>query len=427
MFINIKLQECIYNWFPVIIFLSFWICSYLIYHFGPFVNAGLNIETHIYFITALTIFIIAYKISLGNSFQLPNKFTGIDNITAINALHKTIWWSFLGTALLIIDRITSGAGSIEVFQNDLENLRQDYANKTTFITTLGVIPQSFKIITFSSYFYCISNKIKVTKLTHIIIILIMSLEIINMVLSANRGSLFFFSTYLLFFAFFCLRINLIKIFLSKKYRLKIIFITILALASLEYFYYIARYRETDSTVIYRGIEASYLLKNPEYEGDYGDLGAIYLLFNYLTAGLDYTNEIIKHVDIINFDFISALGVRVESQVAKFNPDFIFPAKIKMAEWVAAENLSVYGWSSIFGCSLAFFGIVGSFIFFFIIGYLTGYSAKKYNQTNKLGWLTITFTLYISLNMSFDWIVRDYDQFLAIVFGFFLINKKRKAS
>lgn len=424
-----KINNFVYYWFPVLPFLAYWIVAYIAFNFGPFVTPILDASTHIYIMLYMVVFAISYRLGLKKSNFPVRSCSGADDALAIKLLKRTTWLAFIGTLIFIYDKLSSGAGSFSAVQNELSSIRGDNSEKVTFLTTLAVIPQSFKIVAIAIYFYSNWRKLKIPKTAHLLISLMILLELVNMVLSANRGSLFWILSYAIFYFIFCSRVNIIsEIFSLKNIRIKL-FLLVSFLIAYSYFIWVAENRVVNSTAVYLGAEAFSLLKEPEgysFE-NYSTLGAEYQIFYYLTHGFQYTDAILKHTAIFNIDLVSPLGIRVESQISRFITGYTHPAKADILTWLDSEGLNLSGWPTIFGASLAYFGILGSLCFSAFIGFFSGYSVRRWMQSFGLGWLIIVLLIFSSLNMSFDWIIRDFDQFTALAFGIFLINRKSKFS
>jgi oligosaccharide repeat unit polymerase len=420
-------SNAIFYWFPVLPFLAYWIIAYLILNFGPFITPELSFFTHVYVVLYILIFAISYRLGLKIWKFSDHPCDEIDDKLALKILSKVGLLSLIGTILFVYDRITAGAGSFDAVQNELSKVRGDSAERITFLTTLAVIPQSFRMVAFATYFYCMLRRLSVSINIHLTFFLMIMLELTNMVLSANRGSLFWIISYGLFFVIFCLKINIFSDFFSLKYLKIRFFILTLILVSYLYFLWVAENRVVSATAEYLGRQAFDLLKDPTgySSDDYSTLGAKHQFFYYLTHGFEYTDAILKNAAIINFDFISPLGIRVESQISRIIPEYVFPAKINILAWVLKEGLSTSGWPTIFGASLAYFGILGSLIFVIFLGYICGFVMRKWLKSSRLGWLILILLIFSSLNMSFDWIIRDFEQFVALVFGVFLVRQKKK--
>jgi len=419
-----------HSWFPVLPFLGYWALAYTAFHFGPFETPSISTQTHVFFLLSIALFVIGYRRGIGTNLDRVQEWYRVAEVVSAEKLARpAIWLMFIGTSLLVFDRLISGAGSVELVRTQMANLRQDYVDNTTILTTLAVIPQSFYLVALASYFYCLKSLVVLPLRIHMLVVLALCIEIFNMVLSANRGALLWIATYALFYAFFCARLSITRDIFAKRNALKLAVFVLFCSVSFAYFLYVAENREVESTVNYLGREASFLLKDNLASGadDYGNLAARYQIFSYLTHGFPYLDVVYQNAPLIHLDLLSPLGVRVEAQIARFIPDYMFPAKEKIVMWIQSAGLSRYNWVSTFGAALTFFGILGALIFFLLLGFSAGYATRRTLQTNKLGWFILTFTIYASLNMSFDWILRNFDQFVALAIAFYLIARRSRAA
>jgi oligosaccharide repeat unit polymerase len=414
-------------WFPALPFLAYWLAAYFQFNFGKYVTPSISLETHFFVISYFLIFTFFYKIGIRYRREPKFNYAGTDDKIALKILKISSWLLFIGTLLYVYDRLSSGAGSFDIVQNELSSVRGGMSDETTLITTIAVIPQSFKLVAIASYFFSIERNLRIPKYVHIILISTVMLEIVNMILSANRGALFWIISYVFFYLIYIKRRNILSDIFSNKYLIAKILLICTIFAAYTYFVWVAENRVVAATADYLGRQAYFLLKDPDNitEINYSRFGGEYQIFYYLTHGFNYTDAILKHAPIINFDFLSPLGIRIEFQLQRFNSEYQFPAKIDLFKWMTASGLSTSGWASIFGASLAYFGIIGSLIFSAIVGYFSGYSSRRWLKTRSLGWLIIVLLVFSSLNMSFDWILKDFDQFMAIIIGVTLILKRKK--
>lgn len=422
--LSAKIDGFLYSWFPVLPFLGYWVVAYGLFNFGSFVTPNIDIWTHIFIGAYMALFSIAYRVALRKSRKIINPSNGGDARVAIRLLRQASVLTFIGSLIFIYDRLASGAGSFAAVQTELYSVREELVEKVTILTTLAVIPQSFRIVAFAAYFYCLLKKLRIGVTTHILMSGVVALELLNMTLSANRGSLFWLMSYAVFYFIFVAKRSAMAMMLpGKKIGIKVLFI-IAAAISYFYFSWVAENRVASSTAEYLGKQAFYMLKNPfEYNlNSYSKLGAEYQLFYYLTHGFAYIDAILQHAELLHFDFISPLGLRVEAQLSRFIPGYEHPAKALMLTWFDMEGLSRFGWPTVFGASVAYFGIIGALFFSIFAGYFSGYSVRRWERTNNLGWLIIVFLIFSSLNMSFDWIIRNFDQYVAFLVGIYLIRR-----
>lgn len=415
-----------YKWFPVLPFMLYWIISFILYDFGPFVNTELDLNTYLYLGLCFLLFAAFYRNGLKSSHWNSSTTCESDVTVTFNILRWSSFLTLIGTILLLVDRIQSGSGSLDLVLNRLEDVREYYVNKTTILTAIAVVPQSFRLVAFSSYFYCLKNKILVPKKIHLCMFATISCELYNMILAANRGILFWLTTYWLFYLFFCKQVSVKELLLSKGYfKLRCAFLAII-LISLSYFYFVAKNRDDSSYLTQLGTQVS---SYSRYSLDYSffddkSLGAAYQLFTYGTHEFEYINTFVKNAEIINFDFITPLGPRIEYQITKIFPSYVSSSKETGQQWMKNDGLSIFGWASTFGWSLAFFGFLGSFMFFGTLGFMSGSFVRLYLNSQEFGWFLLVFVMYASLNMSFDWVLKDIEQFVAVIMAIVLIKNAR---
>lgn len=424
-----KKNKKLYKWIPVSPLLLYWMIAYFLFNFGVFKTPEIEIETHIYFIAYLALFSIAYYIGLRKprKYLESNFLDSYHDAKTIKILRYSSFLFFIGALLYLYDRLSSGAGSLELVQEELYNIRGEYSKNTSLITTLGVIPFSAKIICFGVLFYRRYKNFSIPLSAQFFIAFGIFSELYNMVLGANRGALLFYIYYLAFFIFFVTGFELKEIFTKKKSVLYLSIVFLAVYMANQYFLWVAENRVVLHVAERVGMEAFYALKDQSMfrNYDYAALGAIHQIHYYLTHGFEYTNAIIKHAPIINFDIFSALGTRVEGQIQRFSPEFIFPARSDLLRWIDIEGLMLSGWPSIFGYSMALFGIFGSLILSPLFGYIFGSLVKNWSCDGDFGSFLLVFLIYVSLILSFDWIVRGFDQYAALLFGVYLQLKFSK--
>ena len=425
--LNQKRLNAFYLWFPVLPLLGYWGLAYLLYNFGKYNTPPISIESHIFVLAYLAIFAVSYRYGLRIKKEPHPRCQIMSDRSTQRILGFSSWMLFLGTLIFLYDKLSSGASSPDLVLNELYSIREEHLENTTFLTTLAVVPQSFKSVAISAYFYALWRGIHIPKSIHIVIIATVLLEIANMVLSASRGALFWTLSYVAFYLIYIQRINVFREMFSLNNLLIKALLFVLIIAAYSYFAWVAENRVVSATAEYLGRQAYFQLKNSSRVDsvDYSRLGAEYQIFYYLTHGFEYTDAIIKHAPIINFDIVSPLGIRVESQLRKLSPGYVHPAKVELLAIMEEEGLNTSGWPTIFGASLAYFGIIGSLIFSGVIGYASGYASRKWLSLRSLGWLIIVTLIFSSLNMSFDWIVRDFDQFVALAFGLYLVSTRSR--
>ena len=399
----------------------------MLYNFGPFLNPDLEPETVLYIFVMMFMFISTYSFGLGTRKNLILQPAHENADTIHRILFVTSIMTFVGAGIILFDRISSGAASIDLVVNSIESLRDDdYMRRLTPLTAVGVIPQSFRLVAFASYFYSMMNKFHISIIIHALFMGIMTIDLLTMLLTASRGMLFWLGTYWIFYVIFCRRISIIKTIFSYRYMFaKVVAFSLIAV-SFWFFYYVSRNRSAEAYLKVLGdaaIEKNNISAITE-NLDSADLGALYSLTSYVTSEFEYINACVKHSEWIAFNPVAALGIRVTSQLSKIWPAYTPAAKILVNQWIAQEGLSPAGWVSIFGVTLACFGIIGSAGFYSILGLLCGKCTRMFIRTNNFSWFIFIFLIFVSFNLSFDWIIRDFEQYNALMFAFILLAKAR---
>jgi len=410
------------RWFPIIPFLAYWVSTFILRIIGPYYHNRLETKTYIYLFLCMFLFVFFYFNNVKNTFRLfknPHKY---QVIKAYNWLKWTALFSLIGESGFIIDRLITGAGSISKTLYETEYVRAYYNQNTSILTTISVIPQSLLFIALTTYFYCISYRLKIKKWIHICIILQLLLIVFNSFLMTDRGSIFWILTYLAFYVFFVRGASIKKFLIARDYLIIRTILSVGIAILCIYSFFIAQKRNEKSVIrdliVLSDINRRYPIniKKPENEA------AFYQLVQYGTHEYDYIDAFVRNGEILAFRPDSFFGMRFYLQIARFIPDYIPKGKRIALEWMEKEGLSPSGWPSVFGCTIPFFGFLGSFIFFAIVGGFTGRMVRRYNNHGEFGALLIIFCLYSGLNRSFDWIFGDFSQLAGFLIGGYLLSK-----
>lgn len=404
-------------WVPVLPFYGFWVISFAAYYFGPFVYRGLSFGTIFYIGFVFLVFTFLYNLGLhsGGGKWRVKSYNYLLNASGILVA--------IGALLMLYDRQSTGSGNLDAVLNEMYNVRELYSKNTSFLTTIAVVPYSFKTVFIATLFYSVINKIKLTKIALVCLVILVVCDLANMVLSANRGMLYWYFCYFLFYLLFVRGLHPLSLISFNK---RAVALMLVAGVSLSYFYFVSENRTVDSTL-------EYLALNSENEMRYNgfgeslslvQLGAFEQLYSYITHGLEYTDIILGHANFLYFDPVSPFGIRVVSQIQRFYPDYMTPTSLRINEWLFLSGKSIYGWSSVFGISLAAFGIFGSIIFFGFYGYFSGVAVGRFNKTGHLAWLIVVFGIFDSMLITFDWFIRDFGLLVALICAFFLLHRFR---
>lgn len=417
--------------FLIVPFVGYWVLSYFLFLFGPFMTPQIGPWTHLYVGTCLLLFLFVYM-AISTSAK-RNHVEEVEQRVSIQLAYKTLRstapiYAF-GALLMTVDKIFFATSLETVLYS--ENAREIANENITFLTTISVIPYSFKLVALASYFY-LMRYVSVSRRCHAYVGFAILMELLNMVFTGNRGAVFYLLYYMLFYMFYSkgLRFSQLAIAL-KSYRVIAALLPVLLFA-IVYFGWVADHRVQDTTAMYLGREARAALKNPSQFSWLTDEGlhGYYQLFYYLTHGFSYIDAILRHAPILNVDVISPMGIRVEAQIGRFMPGYIFPAKLQMLNWISAEGLSRFGWPTIFGASAAYFGYLGSYIFFLVLAIAAATAVKSFIGYQRLTSFLMTFLIFNMLVLSMDWVVRDFDVYVGLLFVFLMHNREirlRKAA
>ena len=416
-------------WFPIIPFLFFWIASFATYHVGPIIYPSLHFSTYIYLLSSFFLFIIGYRVGLRRinknksvSYAQVNR----NNIFIVSKLRYFSFFGFIGTLGFVVDKLITGAGSIDRTLNHTGEIRTDIIAITP-LTTFSVLPYSFLLIALAVYFYALGMKWKVSKYTHFFIFGSMFLLAFNSFLSVNRGSFFWILTYAAFYIFFIKSESVKGLLWKRQYKkirkILLIFLTI----SLMYFAFIAKNRNLDDglyylTQSYIPVDRYDLLENSD---DPDKLASYFLLSSYASGGFRYIDSFLQLSEPLYFNPIWLIGGRTLDQYRRIAPDFVSGAVELNLEWRAQSGLSYFGWPTIFGWNIAMFGYFGAVIFTYFLGFTFGRVVSNFIYRFDVGSLIIIFGLYGAFNMSFNWIGGDLTHNLCYLYGLFLILAPRK--
>jgi hypothetical protein len=202
---------------------------------------------------------------------------------------------------------------------------------------------------------------------------------------------------------------------------------VLIICSFSYFFFVASSRTVASTLEYQGQKGSESIRWEFLDRNMSDLdkGAFLQLYKYFNHGLEYTDVIVQSSPILDFDFVALLGGRVISQIRRFDPSFTTSSDSLRRAALTQSGKSLYGWPSVFGIAASSLGIVGSVVFFTLIGFWTGRCFKNFLVSNSFPFFILIFSLYNCYLFSFDWFVRDFSFFTSLfVASFFLLVPKK---
>jgi hypothetical protein len=420
-----KLKIGLKHWIMVLPFILFWFLSLFLYYFGIYEYKGISPYGLIYVLFSLLNFIIFYNFAL--HLKLKKTFSNID----INKVTKIASYmgasTLIGVFLFVLDKARLGSELIFILQTELYNAREFLEGKLTYLTTIGVLFYSFKSVFFITIFFLAKQNIKISKVTKGMLVIVLILDLVNMYFSANRGMLYSYFAYFIFYLVYVRNYKFKSFF--KINKISIAFI-LFCLMSGSYFFYVANNRTIDTTLEYQA-ENSQLELKYDFIAEHltlQQLGSFEGLYNYFTHGLEYTDTIVLNTNtVFNFDIVSALGIRFKSQIKKIYPSYKSGSTQVVDNILLNANKSIYGWPSVFGFSIVFFGLVGGIIFFCLIGFLAGCVQKKSDISGSYIWIIMSFSIYECMLLSYDWFIRDFNFLFSLLFCFYLATNYEKYS
>jgi hypothetical protein len=425
-------------WFPVILFVAYWLNSYLNYHFGFLVSEPLQVKTHIYLWSSMLLFGFGYTLGLGKPKRVlvrdcPQVWAMNKELLVILKLLLVI--VFIGTSGMIADRILSGAGSIQQTLEETEFVRAEFMSGTTLMTTLSMALFMFEFIALALYFLAVATEYKIPKHCHILVYGTFALLCFNSFLSTNRGNFFAVVTYVLFMLFYVQGARIREIMLARRYFVLRIGGMAFVVLALFYFFWISRHRSSsdwlESMETYNFSDRDrYGLYQMEFAAN--DVSSFLLTYSYACEGYQYIDLFVTKADPFYFSPLLLIGNRTIRQITRFMPKGIRDRKFSAVErgnsWRESAGLSSYGWPTVWGWNLAAFGYVGAVIFMFLYGWWLGYCSGQFLRFANAGALMICFANYSILMNSYNSLGGDIPHQLAIFTGtYILITSQRKQS
>ncbi len=401
----------------VSLFLLYWLVSLLFSLANIFPDTyKVAPITYIYVFFMLMLFLSFYEI--GYKYYVvftvnTRRFITISAHDFENRLRIFEGLALQGEILFLLDKYRVGALNLTYLLTNMLEFNEKLADRSTILTTIGVIPQSFRMSAIGLYLYGSLNGIKYSRSIKVGFVSIIILDILLMIFSANRGAIFFYLGYFLFY-FIYLR-DFRKP--SRKNIMRILLLAILVCTgAISYSLFVAKNRIGVSTSANLGKMQDY---NPKYSKylsgvDYATIGAISSLYKYLTHEYNYIDAILKNAKIVNVAIIPPLGIRIRSQVNKLFPSYVSPSDMELRKIISSSALSSSGWSSMFGLIVLWFGLAGAFFFIVTLGYVCGLVTKQANTFPTIGRWLLAFLVFNSLALSFDWIIRDFDQMVCLI-------------
>ncbi len=412
------------DWFPALPFLAYWIGTFLLYEFGPIINAPLRPQTYVYILGGLACFAASYAAGMkGRRPQTPP-----DLEREVESAHTWLQWTapaaLIGTAGLVADRLLSGAGSVSRTLTETEFVREEFGFNTTWITTLSVAPYCLSLVCLAAYFLCLKHR-RLPRAMHLMVFAQLALIAYNAFLSVNRGVFLWLLTYGVFYIFF-VRGTSVRTFLSSRaFRATRIAFVAFFVASMLYMYFIARYRNSEMYLTYLASTEVTTERYTLEDIDVSTAGALISLIGYGTHEYNFIDAFLERAEPLAFNPGYLAGSRVLDQVRRFDPSFETQAETTARVWINDAGLPPYAWPSVFGWLLTMFGYVGAPVFLVLLGFACGRLVRTYLATGALGALVLVFCLYTALNMSFNWIGGDLQQNTGYLVGAVLLLWRRQ--
>lgn len=405
-----------YRWYPAVPFLTYWAVGGIAFIAGPFRTPALEWSTWFYLVAAASSFVISYGIVVhGEQTHRGERDRERCSKTLVRALLWTTGLTLIGSAIMVSDRLASGAGSFEKSLSETAEVREYYSYNTTWRTTIAVLPASFKIVALALYLFVSARHRPIPFQATLMMMAVVGLDLFNMVLMTNRGALFLLVMYVPFYVLFVKRRSVGDLLWSRRSLTYMPVAVVVVVAAGAYFFFIARNRQVESTVAHIGANARADCKIPEVIQDVDDatLGALFQLYTYGTHQFVYIDAFAKRAPLLAFEPGALMGIRVTAQIQRFWPAYVPTAKATANEWIANEGLSLSGWPGCFGWALAAFGTVGAVGFFAALGAACAMCVRRFVETERFAWFLLVVLCYVSLTISFDWFLVNFDQYTAM--------------
>jgi oligosaccharide repeat unit polymerase len=416
-------------WFPAMPFILYWVGTFLLYHFGPLVNRPLEWSTHAYLFIAFTGFVAAYRFGVGPVGRRapPDRALLVRSQgPALRLLHVFVLLGALGCLGFVADRLMSGAGSVAKTINETEFVREEYAETTTLLTTLSVIPYSFSLAGLALYFYACALRCKLSGITHGCALGGLILLCFNAFLSASRGNFFWVLTYIAFYFLFVKGESLRALAVRQRYLWHRVVVVSFAFVMVSHIVFIAIMRNNEQYLTNQArvwaMESRYGLD--EIDIDPRTLGALLQLSAYGTHEFEFIDAFLARAEPLAFQPAFLLGPRVLAQINRVDPNYT-PETVRIAlEWTSNASLPLSAWPSVFGWLLVMFGYIGAPLFMILLGWVFGRMVGHFLTQFDPASVILAFCMFSALNMSFSWIGGDFPHNAGYLIGILLLQHRR---
>jgi hypothetical protein len=196
----------------------YWAIAFLTYYLGPVSFQGLTTGGLVFVVACLSVFIISYVISLNVRSEVV-LFDWSGSVVFYKLFKFSAVMAVIGSGLMILDRLINGAASFDVIVNEMYRVREEYSKNTSLLTTVSVVPYSFKWVLFSCLFFALKERIKIRKFFIFSVLFVVASDLLNMFFSANRGAIYEYFFYIIFYFIFVRRYSALRFFSLNRYTL----------------------------------------------------------------------------------------------------------------------------------------------------------------------------------------------------------------
>lgn len=413
-------------WIPVFFFIAYWLNSYFHYQFGLLIRDPLRVQTHLYLVINLIVFIIMYRAGLGDNYRScvvqRNEDVWRLNSRFFRYIPLLCVIVFISWCAMIADRFITGAGSITKTLEETAWVREEMVLSP--LTTFSMLFNIWQVVYLALYFLALASRFPIKRWVHILTWGVFLLMCFNAFLSANRGAFFTVVQYMVFLLLYVKGESIKNVLFKNSYLVIRIVVVLFCVVALSYFQFISRHRGDEG-----GLRAySYDQKERDRYGlfksntDELDMAAFFVTYSYMSEGYQYIDLFLRHAPPFYFYPFDLLGERVMRQFRRVFPQI--PEDLKCIQigngWRRSAGFNLYGWPTIWGWNLCMFGYIGSVIFIGLLAWWIGWCSKMFLRYKDVSYLIICLAWYLNLMVSFNNIWGDVHHHLAFLLGFILI-------
>ena len=401
--INVQALGRVPRLLPLLPFTAYWALTLLYYHIGFVVTPSLHVQTYLYIALGVFLCILGFRIQTRNERVMVR--------SSAPFLQRREKWvkgllviAFAGNVLLLLDKIRAGV-SLSVVVNETQFLRDDYG--TSVLTTAAVPFAGFLYPAVAGFFLFAGSNQKISKTTALLGCATVGALLLTTVLSGNRAHILHFVFWMIFLLGFVTWRGLPGDRIANRRRIARLMLVIGMLGATAYTIFISSFRI--STDFLQNYERGELLRYNAIESVSNQRvqGGLVLLSGYATQQYEFVDTIIKNAPFIRFD-LSPFVLWHNRQLARIGITDHEETMRAYAIEIGGLGLSEFGWPSVFGHLMIYFGSMGGLIWMFIFGTLLGYFTKSYWRTGRLWALAASFQLYSFLNYSYMAVPADHN-------------------